>query len=113
MKKPGCPRGPADIGVRDLVARGYRILSLGARARRGGGRQPAFSVAHCQTPSGVGVSGVRLGPVGSQVGTSGPRMVPYGSVYQSYTDTGQSSDPSDPVGACRVISGSDGCPSEP
>ena len=32
---------------------------------------------------------------------------------QSYTDMGQSSDPSGPVGACRDISGSDGFPSEP
>ena len=36
-------------------------------------------------------------------------MVPHGSVYQSYTNAGQSSDRSGPVGACRVIlSGSDG-----
>ena len=40
-------------------------------------------------------------------------MVPYGSVYQSYTDTGQSSDPSGLVGSRRAISGSDGVPSEP
>ena len=43
-----------------------------------------------------------MGPVGSQVGTSGPRMVPYRSVYQSYTDTGRSSDPSGLVGSHRA-----------
>ena len=53
-----------------------------------------------------------MGPVGSQEGTSGYPMVPYGSVHQSYTDTGQSSDPSGLVGSCRAISGSDGFPSE-
>ena len=40
------------------------------------------------------------------------RMVPYGPVYQSYTDTGQSSDPSGLVGSHRAISGSDRFPSE-
>ena len=54
-----------------------------------------------------------VGPVRSRRGTSGFRMVPYGSVYQSYTDTGQSSDPSGLVGSRRAISGSDGFPSEP
>ena len=46
-------------------------------------------------------------------GSSGSHMVPYGSVYQSYTDTGQSSDPSGLVGSRRAISGSDRFPSEP
>ena len=54
-----------------------------------------------------------MGLIGSQEGTSGSRMVPYGSVYQPYINTGQSSDPSGPIGACRVISGSDGFPSDP
>ena len=54
-----------------------------------------------------------MGPVGSQEDTSGSRMVPSGSVYQSYTDTGQSSDPSGLVGSRRAISGSDGFPAEP
>ena len=43
-----------------------------------------------------------MGPVGSQEGTSGSRMVPYRSVYQSYTNTGQSSDPSGLVGSRRA-----------
>ena len=38
-------------------------------------------------------------------GSSGSRMVPYGSVYQSYTDTGQSSDPSGLVRSCQGPSG--------
>ena len=41
------------VGVRDLVARGYVIP--GGASQRGGGRAPAFHVARCQTPSGVGV----------------------------------------------------------
>ena len=56
---------------------------------------------------------VWLGLVWSRQGTSGSHMVPYGSVYQSYPDTGQSSDPSGPVGSRRAISGSDGFLSEP
>ena len=43
----------------------------------------------------------------------GHSRVPYGSVYQSYTDMGQSSDPSGLVGSRRAMSGSDGFPSEP
>ena len=35
------------------------------------------------------------------------------SVYQSYTDTGQSSDPPGLVGSLQAMSGSDGFPSEP
>ena len=57
-----------------------------------------------------------MGPVGSHQGTEYVR-VPYGpinsrSVNQSYTDTGQSSDPSGLVGSLRAILGSDGFPSE-
>ena len=43
-----------------------------------------------------------MGPVGCQEGMSGSRMGPYGSVYQSYTDTEQSSDPSGLVGSRRA-----------
>ena len=82
------------------------IPSLGARARRGGGRAPAFRVACCQTQSGVRFDGLGWVP-------SGSRMVPNRSVYQSYTDTGQSSDLAGLVGSLRAISGSDGFPSEP
>ena len=53
-----------------------------------------------------------MGPVGSQEDTSGFRMVPYRSENQSYTNTGQSSDPSRCVGTSRAISGSDGFASE-
>ena len=54
----------------------------------------------CRTLSDP-VRWVWLGPIGSFQGTLGSRMVPYGSVYQSYIDMGQSSDP----GARRVPSG--------
>ena len=43
----------------------------------------------------------RRGP-GGPVGTP---WVPYGSVHQLCTNTGQSSDPSSPVGSCRAKSG--------
>ena len=67
-------------------------------------------VSHVVGPSqGSGL----MGWVGSRQGTSGSRMVPYRSTHLSYTDTGQSSDPSGLVGSRRVISGSDGFPSEP
>ena len=67
------------------------------------------SVSHVVGPhQGSGL----MGWVGSRQDTSGSRMVPYRSVYQSYTDTGQSSDPSGLVGSLRAISGSDGFPSE-
>ena len=36
-----------DIGVRDLVARGYFIP--GGASQRGGGQAPCFRVARCQT----------------------------------------------------------------
>ena len=42
----------AEVGVRDLVARGYFIP--GGASQRGGGQAPAFRVARCQTWSGVG-----------------------------------------------------------
>ena len=71
------------------------------------------SVSHVVGPrQGSGFDGLGW-PVKSHRGTSGSRMGPYGSVYESYTNTDQSSDPSDPLGARRVISGSDGFPSEP
>ena len=54
-----------------------------------------------------------MGWVGSRWVLSGSRMVPYRSVYQSYTDTGQSSDPPGLVGSLQAISASDGFPSEP
>ena len=73
------------------------ISSLGARAKGGGGRAPAFRVARCQTP---------LGTLGSQEGTSGFHKVPFGFVYQSHTHTGQSRDPSRPVDSHRAKSGS-------
>ena len=50
-------------------------------------------------------SWVRLGLAGSCQGTSGSHMVPYGSVYPSYTNTGQLSDLSRPVGPYRVPTG--------
>ena len=53
------------------------------------------------------------GHVVTRRGSSGSRMVPYGSVYQSYINTGHSSDPSGLVGSHRAISGSDGFPSKP
>ena len=40
-----------------------------------------------------------LGPNGALEGPWGRRRVPYGSVHQSCTNTGQSSDPSSPVGS--------------
>ena len=95
------------IGVRDLVTRGYSIP--GGASQRAGGQAPMFQ---CRTLSDL----VRSHPYGLgwvPQGTSGSRMVPYRSVYQSYTNTGQSSDPSGLVGSCRAISGSDGFPSEP
>ena len=54
--------------------------------------------------------GVRRGSVGSRRGPGGPstwglRRVPYGSVHQSCINTGQSSDPSSPVGARRAKTG--------
>ena len=74
----------------ELVARCYLIP--GRTSQRGGGSD--VSVSHVVRPrqrSGFeGLGMVRLGPIGSQEGTSGYRMVLYGSVYQSYTDTGQS-----------------------
>ena len=88
--------------------------ALGARARRGGGRAPAFRVAHCRTQSGVRLDGlgwVPLGPVRVRQGPVWSRIGPY--IMQSYSDTGQSSDPSGLVGSRRAISGSDGFPSEP
>ena len=51
-----------------------------------------------------------LGPDGAPEGLWGRRGVPYGSVHQSCTNTGQSSDPSGPVVPKQ---GSDGKPSEP
>ena len=56
------------------------MSSLGARARRGGGRAPALRVARCRTPSGVGVRGVGLvplGPVGVRQGPGWSRIGPY------------------------------------
>ncbi len=51
-----------------------------------------------------GVRPCRRGPVpdGPSEGPWGCRRVPYGSVHQSCTDTGQSSDPSSPVGCRRA-----------
>ena len=70
------------------------------------------SVSHVVRPSqGSGLMGW-VGPVGFRQGMSGSRMVPYRSVYQSYTDTGQLSDPSGLVASRRAMSGSDGFPSE-
>ena len=63
------------IGVRDLVARGYFIP--GGASQRGGGQAPAFRVARCRTGSHVDI---RLGPVGSRQGSSGLVGDPYGSV---------------------------------
>ena len=48
---------------------------------------------------------VRRGPVGSRRGPESPwgrRGMPRGSVHKLCTDTGQSSDPSSPVGSCRA-----------
>ena len=86
------------------------IPSLGARAR-GGWSGADVSVSHVVGPSqGSGL----MGWVGSRQGTSGShiwsRIGPY--ISRSYTDTGQSSDPSGLVGSLRAISGSDGFPSE-
>ena len=39
------------------------------------------------------------------MGPGGPMMVLYGSLHESCTNTGQSSDPSSPVGSCRAKSG--------
>ena len=95
------------IGVRDLVARSYVIH--GGASQRGGWSGSDVSVSHVVGPSqGSGL----MGWVGSRWVLSGSRMIPYRSVYQSYTDTGQSSDPSGLVGSCRAISGFDGFPSE-
>ena len=80
------------------------IPSLGARARRGGGWAPAFRVTRCQSQSGVSL----MVWVGSCWVPRGHFRVLHGSLYQSYTDTGQSSDPSGLVRSRRAISGSDG-----
>ena len=85
-----------------------QVSSLGARARGGVVRRRRSVLQVVVQGSGL------IGQVWSRQGTSGSRMVPYGSVYQLYINTGQSSDPSGPVGACRVILvGSDGFPLEP
>ena len=47
----------------------------------------------------------RAGSDGAAGGPSGPDGAPEGSVHQSCTDTGQSSDPSSPVGSCRAKTG--------
>ena len=52
------------------------------------------------------------GPDGPPEGPWGRRGVPRGSVHQSCTDTGQSSDPSSPMGPVVPKQGSDGNPSE-
>ena len=98
-----------NVGMRDLVVRSYVIT--GGVSQREVGRALMFPCRTLSDP--VGGRGVRLGLVGSQEGTSGSLMVPYESICQSYTDTGQSSDPSGLVRSCRAISGSDGFPSEP
>ena len=99
-----------DIGVRDLVARGY---SIPGRTSQKGGRSGACVPCRTLSDPVRGQAGwVGWGPVGSRQGTSGSHMVPSWFVFQSYTDTGQSSDPSGLVGSRRAISRSVGFPSE-
>ena len=66
------------IGVRDLVARGYSIP--GRMSQRGGGRAPAFRVARCRTRSGVRLDGLGwfpLGPIRVRLGPTWSRIGPY------------------------------------
>ena len=91
-----------------MVACGYVIP--GGASQKGGVVGRLRSVSHVVRPSqGSGL----MGWVGSRWVLSGSRMVPYRSVYQSYTDMGQSSDPPELVGSLQAMSGSDGFPSEP
>ena len=48
---------------------------------------------------------VRRGLVGSQQAPRGRRGAPYGFVHQLCTNTGQSSDPSSPIGSCCAKAG--------
>ena len=72
--------------------------SLGCANRSCGppkpGRLLLSGVRRCRRRSAGGPSG----PDGAPEGPWGRRRVPYGSVHQSCTDTGQSSDPSSPGG---------------
>ena len=65
------------------------------------GRLLLSGVRRCRRRSAGGPSG----PDGAPEGPWGRRGVPYGSVHQSCTDTGQSSDPSSPVGSRRAKTG--------
>ena len=83
-----------------------RLFHPGAHEPEGGWSGANLSGSHVVGP-GQG-SGL-MGWVGSRWVPSGYVRVPYGSVYQSYTDTGQSSvirrGSSGPVGPYRVPTG--------
>ena len=84
------------------------ISSLGARARRGGGRAPAFSVARCQTPSGVRVEALGWVPLGLKWARQGPvwsRMGPYISRTSIRDSRVIRRGSSGPVGSYRVPTG--------
>ena len=89
------------------------ISSLGARARGGWSGASVMCRTLSDPVRGQGL----MGSVGSRPVLLGYVRVLYGSViysvYQSYTDTGQLSDPSRPVGSSRPILGSDRFPSDP
>ena len=87
-----------------------RLFHPWAHEPEGGWSGANVYVSHVVGPGqGSGLMGL----VGSRWVPSGHVRVPYGSVYQSYTKTGQSSDPWGLVGSRRSESVSDGFPSEP
>ena len=99
-----------EIGVRDLVARGYFIL--GGASQMGGGRAAAFRVARCQTPSGVRLDEFGWVPLGPKRARHGPvwsHMGPYEKAYVSRTPIRDSrvmrQGSSGPVGPYRVPTG--------
>ena len=92
------------------MIRSHALFHSWAHEPEGGWSGANVSVSHIVGPGqGSGLMGL----LGSRWVPSGHVRVLYGSVYQSNTNTGQSSDTCGLVGSRRAKSVSDGFPSEP
>ena len=100
-----CGQHPADIVIESCRSAGLgrtRLCHPWGREPEGGVVGRLRYVSHVVGPrQGLGFEGLGW----SRWVPSRSWMVPYRSVYQSYTDTGQSSHPSGLVGVRRAMSG--------